>query len=173
MFRSFLLFALAALTVTVSAAQTNLPPTAAESVPPPAAPSLGHRLLMYLPNRVLDLADIFRCRLRVGPGLAAHVRATRYVNAYAGSYRSVYLGLPGPRRGPALRPPLGREDWRGLMLLGVDATDATPLAPGYSDSEFAVGAHLLLVGAEVGLDPVQVADFLAGLIGLDPRGDDR
>jgi hypothetical protein len=48
--------------------------------------------------------------------------------------------------------PDGREDdWRG---------------------SFGVGAHLLLLGAEVELRPWQVLDFLAGLAGYDPSGDD-
>lgn len=152
--------------------------TAVEPNPTPApaqkpSKSLLHKVLMYLPNRALDLVDVFRLRARVGPGLSAHVRATEYLNACAGSYKSVFVGLPGPREDEKLRPLWGREDLKGMMLLGVDATDDTPHAPGYSDSEFNVGAHLLIVGAEVGFDPVQFGDFLAGIIGMDPRGDDR
>jgi hypothetical protein len=37
---------------------------------------------------------------------------------------------------------------------------------------FGVGAHLLLVGAVVEVHPWQVVDFLAGLAGYDPSGDD-
>jgi hypothetical protein len=37
---------------------------------------------------------------------------------------------------------------------------------------FGVGAHLLLVGAEFELRPWQIVDFLAGLAGYDPSGDD-
>ena len=48
--------------------------------------------------------------------------------------------------------PDGREDdWRG---------------------SFGVGAHLLLVGAELEVRPWQVVDLLAGLAGYDPSGDD-
>ena len=140
-----------------------------------ATPEKGilHKVVMYVPNRVLDLVDIFRLRLRAGPGLAVHAQATELLSFYAGSYKSVYAGLPGPRETAELRSFAGREDLRGLVLLGVDATDDTPHHPGFANTEFAVGAHLLLVGAEIGLDPVQLGDFLAGLIGLDPRGDDR
>ena len=147
---------------------------AAEPAPPPKpAHGIAHRILMYLPNRVLDLADIFRLRARVGPGLGLHVRATEHVGLFAGSYRSVYAGLPGPRTNTTCRLPVGREDLKGLALMGVEATDDTPHHPAYSRSEFDVGVHALILGVEAGVDPVQAGDFLAGFLGLDPSGDDR
>lgn len=134
---------------------------------------IGHKILMYIPNRLIDLVDIFRLRVRVGPGAAVHVRATEYLNGYAGTYSSVYVGLPGPRESTALRRFAGREQLKGLMMVGVDATDETPHHPGYSDSEFNLGLHVLLVGAEAGIDPVEIGDFFAGFLLFDPKGDDR
>lgn len=155
-----------------------LPDAAQEAAVPPAIPpapvhSLKHRLLWYLPNRVMDLVDAFRARVRVGPGLALNIRFTRWADLYAGEYHAVYLGLPGPREAPAWPRPAGLEQEKGLALLGVDATDTLPYEPGYSDTEFTVGAHLLLVGAELGFDPVEVADFALGFFLLDPRRDDH
>jgi hypothetical protein len=160
--------------------------TGAEAPPPggppaaPAAPAaerpgpgLGHRLLWYLPNRGLDLLDLFRLRLRVGPGLAVHVRATKYVNLYAGRYRTAFVGLPGPRLSPRVKWPWGLERERGLMFFGVDATDDLPDEPGYAPSEFVLGAQALLLGGEIGFDPVELGDFLAGFWLSDPRKDDR
>ena len=169
LWRLFLLLILICGTVRPVGAAEGVPVEAA-AVPPK---SLAHKVLMYVPNRVLDLVDIFRVRLRAGPGLGVHVQATELLSFYGGSYRSVYVGLPGPRESSELRPFAGREDWKGLLLVGVDATDDTPHHPGYANSEFNAGIHLLLVGAEVGFDPVQFGDFLVGLIGRDPRGDDR
>lgn len=40
------------------------------------------------------------------------------------------------------------------------------------EQSFGAGVHLLLAGAEVELRPWQLADFLAGLVGYDPSGDD-
>ena len=34
----------------------------------------GHKLLFYIPNRVLDVFDFVRLRVRVGPGLAVGAR---------------------------------------------------------------------------------------------------
>jgi hypothetical protein len=146
---------------------TNAPPAVA------TAPSRGHRLLWYLPNRFLDLADIVRARVRIGPGLAVNLRFTRWATLYAGEYHAVYLGLPGPRQAPAWPVPAGLEQEKGLSLLGVDATDSLAHEPGYSDTEFTAGAHLLLVGAEAGFDPVEAADFFLGFFMLDPRRDDH
>ncbi len=73
---------------------------------PEAPPSWGNAILWYVPNRVLDLLDIFRLRIRVGPGLAANFRITDYGAFYIGNYNSVYVGLPGPRspHSLAIRP---------------------------------------------------------------------
>lgn len=134
--------------------------------------SLGHQLLFYVPNRLIDLVDIFRLRLRVGPGLAANIRATDYLNGYAGSYKTIYVGLPGPRPTSKLRKPWGREDLKGFILAGVDATDDTPYHPGYGPAEFDVGLQLLFVGADAGIDPIEIGDFVAGFFLRDPKGDD-
>ena len=49
-------------------------------------------------------------------------------------------------------PPEGQQDdWRG---------------------EIGIGVHLLLVGVEIELRPWQLVDFLGGLVGYDPSGDD-
>jgi hypothetical protein len=152
-----------------AAQEASVPPV----VPPASVPSLQHRLLWYLPNRFLDLFDLFRARVRIGPGLALNIRCTRWADFYAGEYHALYLGLPGPREAPVCPIPAGLEQEKGLSLLGVDATDSLPHEPGYSDTEFTVGAHLLLVGAEVGFDPVEAADFALGFFLLDPRRDDH
>lgn len=39
-------------------------------------------------------------------------------------------------------------------------------------SRFDVGVHVLVVGASLGLDVVELFDFVAGLAGFDPSGDD-
>jgi hypothetical protein len=131
-----------------------------------------HRLLLYVPNRLLDLTDLFRARIRVGPGLAACARMTDQLWFFGGAYDSVYAGLPGPRRPASLRAPVGRETQKGLIVFGVDATDDSPAPPGYVASELDVGVHLLLFGVEVGFDPVEIGDLLAGFLLDDPRGDD-
>lgn len=128
--------------------------------------------LWYLPNRVMDLVDIFRLRLKVGPGLGVGVRMTDYAAFYGGSQYSIFLGLPGPRYPEALRYPVGLEYQRGLVLAGVDASDDLKYPPRYGFSEVDAGLHLILIGAEAGIDPFEIADFLAGLFLIDLRRDD-
>lgn len=135
-------------------------------------PSWGWRLLCYAPNRVMDLVDIFRLRLRVGPGLAANVRLTDYGAFYVGQYDSIYAGLPGPRTPHRLRLPVGRESLKGIVLVGVDATDETRHGPEYGAAEVDAGFQLLLAGAEAGVDVVEFIDFLGGWVFWDLRGDD-
>jgi hypothetical protein len=153
----------------------DLPSTASIETSPQVVKKhgLGHKLFWYIPNRVMDVVDIFRVRARAGLGLAANVRITDYADVYMGQYNSVYVGLPGPRMGPERRRFAGREQEKGLKLLGVDASDDLPHDPGYSPTEFNLGVHLLIVGAEIGFDPVELGDFLAGLFMIDVREDDR
>ena len=139
----------------------------------PARKSAGHQMLWYVPNRLLDMADMFRLRLRVGPGLAVNLRMTDFANFYAGRYHTAFIGLPGPRMQPQPRLPVGLEQERGIILMDVDATDDLPYSPHYSPSEFVCGGQFLILGIEAGFDPVEIGDFLSGLILLDPRGDDH
>lgn len=135
--------------------------------------SAGHQILWYIPNRVIDMVDIFRFRVRVGPGLSGNLRVTNLANIYGGRYHTAFIGLPGPRMGPELRYPAGLEQERGLLFMGVDATDDLLYEPGYSPTECVVGAQLLCTGVEFGVDPVELGDFFCGFVLVDPRRDDK
>lgn len=134
--------------------------------------SILHRVVLYVPNRALDVLDMVRLRARVGPGLAVGVRMTTAVDAYVGAYVSVFAGLPGPRMRKFPKLPLGLESLNGAALSFLDLTASGGLDPDYSPTEIGGGAQLLLVGAEAGLDPVEVLDFAAGLVLIDLRKDD-
>lgn len=86
-------------------------------------PAWGKRLLWYIPNRVMDLFDMVRLRVKAGPGLSAHVRVTDFASFYVGGHKTVYAGLPGPRYPASVRSPLGLERQKGLVVMGVDASD--------------------------------------------------
>jgi hypothetical protein len=136
-------------------------------------PELGIRLLYYVPNRLLDLIDIFRLRAKLGPGLSANVQLTESLSFYAGRHKAVWAGLPGPR-GPykKFRAPAGIEDECGIRFMGIDATENTPHHVYYSPSEADIGLHLLLAGLEAGFDVVEMADFWSGFLMFDLRKDD-
>jgi len=145
---------------------------ASQVEPEKSGHSLGHQVLLYVPNRVLDLFDIARLRARVGPGLGVGVRATKVVSAYLGSYASIYAGLPGPRQGPTIKSPVGLESYSGVDVSVADVTISGSIGPDYSFTEFGVSLHLLLLGLDFGLDPAEVLDFVSGLVLIDIRADD-
>ena len=131
-----------------------------------------HRIVMYIPNRVLDVFDIVRFRARVGPGLAVDVRATKVASAFAGSYASVYAGLPGPRNRPFPKLPIGFESRSGVQASVVDATVSGGADPDYGPAEFGVGVQALVVGIDVGVEPLEIFDLLAGFFFIDLTHDD-
>lgn len=160
----------------LAAAESPLESKAPESeqpVPPQAGHSFGHKLLFYIPNRIFDVLDIVRARVRLGPGLAVGVRATKLTDFYLGSYTTVYVGLPGPRQQPSVPWPVGVESRSGLAASLADATVSGPgMGPNYSTTEIGGGVQAVLVGAEVGIDPFEVLDLVLGLFFIDLSGDD-
>lgn len=136
----------------------------------------GHSILvgtlLYIPNRVLDILDIFRLRVRVGPGLAAGVRATKVAEAYVGTYATAFVGLPGPRLRPTFKLPLGLESHNGASVSLADATVDGGIGPDYSSTEFGAGFQLAIIGVDFGFDPVEIVDFLTGIVTVDLREDD-
>jgi hypothetical protein len=149
--------------------------TPQQEAPPPQATchGVGHKLLFYVPNRIFDVLDIVRARVRVGPGLAVGARVTKLTDIFLGSYAAVFVGLPGPRQAPCVPWPAGIESRTGLAASVADATVTTKESnPRYADTEVGLGAHVVVLGAEVGVDPVEAFDLVIGLLFLDPRGDD-
>ncbi len=131
----------------------------------------GHAL-WYLPNRVLDVFDIARARVRLGPGNGIDLRATQLADFYIGSYTSVYAGLPGPRGRRIPRLPAGLESRTGVEVSAADATLEGMMGPDYGLAEFGVGLHLFFLGLDVGVDPLEIVDLLAGFVLIDVRSDD-
>lgn len=134
--------------------------------------SLAHKVLLYIPNRILDVFDIFRVRARVGPGFALGVRATEIVQLYLGSYVSVWAGLPGPRLEPRIPIPAGLESLNGSSVSLLNGTFTTNAEPEYSPTEFGLSLQALVVGVDIGIDPVEFLDLISGLVMFDARKDD-
>lgn len=157
---------LAGTWVSAQTANTAVP------APPPAEHGALYSVLMYVPNRVLDLSDVFRLRLRVGPGLAAGARLTEALAPYGGHYRSVYVGLPGPRTRPEIASPLGLEARKDYELpLDADAAYARRF-PAYQWDEIGLEAHPGIIGLAAGFSIYEFADLLCGFFGADFADDD-
>jgi hypothetical protein len=128
-------------------------------------------ILTYIPNRIFDVLDIVRLRARVGPGIAARVRATEVLDAGLGSYVSLFAGPRGPRQEVRIPWPMGVESFTGIELVG-DAEVESRTNPHYSSTEFGASIHALLIGLDIGVDPFEVVDLVAGLVFIDLRADD-
>lgn len=147
-------------------------PLAARAQEEEAPPSVARRVLTYLPNRVFDLLDIVRLRARFGRGLALSLRAGEWADFYLGSYATVYAGLPGPRGRVLPRLPAGLESRTGVEVSAVDATLEGLQGPDYGQYEIGAGVQLTVVGLDVGVEPFEFLDFLAGWVLRDPAQDD-
>ena len=126
-------------------------------------------IVCYVPNRVFDLMDILRLRVRVGPGISAGVRATRPLSAYLGLHSTFFIGLPGPRETKRIPWPLGLDLRAGAQASIADASSGTPY---YDPLEVGFEVQPLLVGVNVGIGVFEIFDFFTGLICIDLQGDD-
>lgn len=153
----------------------------------------------YLPDRGRDFLDCFTMTLSAGPEISADVQATDLLHLSVGGGVHGEAGMIGRRFGSAGVMTLGlpvapfMEDgvlhgrflfsdaqggWREqdvqdecyLIHLGGWAP-TNPQSSWVHGFDLEIGAHVL-VGARLGLSPGQMVDFLAGVIGFDPAGDD-
>lgn len=155
---------------TAPASQQKAPPAA---VPKASHHGFGHKLLCYIPNRIFDVLDVARARVRIGPGLAVGARVTKYTDIFMGAYKTFYLGLPGPRQIPRIPWPGGIESRSGLAASVADETVTSYDAnPRYSPTEAGLGIQAVLAGAEAGVDVAEVFDLALGLLFIDFREDD-
>jgi hypothetical protein len=123
------------------------------------------QVLMWLPNRLLDLIDVFRIDVGVGPSFGAVVRATKY-------------GQVGYRQMAPASLRVG--DFGRQMPILVEASNELGVGPAFIESkdrsvcagEFGVGADLLVAGAYGGVCVDEFADFIAGIFFIDLKDDD-
>lgn len=157
--------------VLASIASTSVPPGPSQDTSSGAGEGWGHAAAWYVPNRVFDLLDIVRARLRLGPGLALGARLTQHADLHVGAEASAWLGLPGPR-GAAYPNWPGGAEWRDgpLDVFGLD--DYPELRPYDAPWQIGLGLQLGLIGADVAVAPTEAWDALVGLAGFDPAGDD-
>ena len=132
--------------------------------------SFGHRVLFYIPNRIFDVFDLVRARVRVGPGLAVDARVTKYGDLYAGGYSTLFVGIHGPRTEPSIPWPIGVEARAGIKATSV--ADVATEGPAYGYGEVGAGIQLAIVGVDVGVDVVEVLDLVLGFFFIDLTGDD-
>ena len=138
-------------------------------IPARAEAGVVTNILLYVPNRVFDLVDIFRVRARVGPGISVGVRATRPLSAFVGFHSSAFIGLPGPRGKAKLPLPVGFDLRSGAQVSLADVSAGTPY---YDPLEFGCEFQLFIVGANVGVGVWEIVDFITGFVFIDLQDDD-
>jgi hypothetical protein len=122
-------------------------------------------VLLWVPNRVLDIVDIFRVDVGVGPAVGGVVRVTEYAQAGLRTMMPASLRVGD----------FGRE-----LPLTLEASNEFGISPAFRQSkdrkicpgEVGAGADLLIVGAYGGICLDEVVDFIAGVFFLDPKDDD-
>ena len=139
------------------------------STPPRAEAGVFTNILFYIPNRVFDVLDIVRLRLRVGPGISLGVRATKPLTAFIGPHMTVWAGLPGPRGKPWLPLPFGFEARSGAQLSVIDLAKSGAY---YGPLEIGLEFQFFLIGPNVGVDPYELVDCLLGFFMIDIQKDD-
>jgi len=139
------------------------------SAPPRAEAGVFTNILFYIPNRVFDVLDIVRLRLRVGPGISVGVRATKPLTAFIGPHMTVWAGLHGPRGKPRLPLPFGFEARSGAQLSVIDLAKSGAY---YGPLEIGLEFQFFLLGPNVGVAPYELVDCLLGFFMIDIQKDD-
>ena len=164
-----------------------------ESTKPWILRGIQGKLLMYIPNRFVDLFDIFSVSLDMGIAAGVTARLT-YAFGLVGKAGSAASLIKGYNRqyGAALT-----EGYYGQFFFPMKADLLRPVTYGYVNMfwiegwnypfpsnpvfERKTGAFdywaiefgaICLVGAKVAIHPVEIADFITGLFLIDISGDD-
>jgi hypothetical protein len=122
-------------------------------------------LIYYIPNRVLDLIDVFRFDLGIGGSLGGVIRVTKYAQV---GYRQM---IPASFR-------VG-DFGRDFPVL-IESSNELGLSPAFKQSadrdvgsaELGLGADLVLVGAYGGIRLDELVDLLGGIFLIDIKDDD-
>jgi hypothetical protein len=128
-------------------------------------------ILLYIPNRVADFAEIMRFGFNFGPGIGIDAEATGALRAAAMTRASAGIGYQGLRHSPVS---LGVQTY---VAVGPFEPDI-PLMPDLdlewyrSKADLRLEPHLGIIGAHAAIDLFAIADFFAGIVGIDLEGDD-
>jgi hypothetical protein len=146
----------------------------------------------YFLNRVLDTVDILTVNVGVGPALHAEAHATNFVRLGAGGAYLASLGTgAAPREAGFFGRGIGEFtllNWsakrvhydeylstgKDYDLTSVEFRDPTQQLYRKKEDFWSVGGSLglLIVGGQLEVHPVQIADWLTGWVGIDFLNDD-
>jgi len=150
------------------------------------------RLIMYAPDRVFDLLDLVTLDVHFGPGVFADVHVTRRIQVAAGLRAIMGLGAHD-QRSIGLRNL--SETGVSALTFGTQTVAGTTIGTSgvHTGAESMVGLHSPrnslyqdfrdfwaigvsvtagLAGAEVDIHPIQLFDFIGGILLFDFARDD-
>ena len=137
---------------------------------------------LYVWNRVADFLEIARGGLAVGPSIGAEVAVTEH--AMLGAYAAQERGASFPHFVPPLWLVPYMEDtpiftkheglYRTVAYGGIRKENVTDAGAHFDREPLDVRAQvgLGIVHGYAAIKTRQVGDFLAGVVGMDPLGDD-
>ncbi len=153
---------------------------------------IWQHVALYVPDRLLDVADVVSVSAQLGWGALLDVHATHAINVTlglrssggVGLHEQRSLGLKSQAEGGVSLFPFGVYSYAGGLLgtSGVVAAADTvaglhrPQGALYQEFRdyWEIGARGMFgfLGADVAVHPIQLADFLAGFAGIDFLNDD-
>lgn len=123
-------------------------------------------ILLYLPNRVIDVFDVARFGVDVGPGIGVEAQVTELLQARLISSLAVGVGLQTLRHSPIRT---GAEAGFGVGPVGGTAEAGSWYR---SPADVRVGLHAAVVGAHAAVEPVEILDLVLGFLFIDIKDDD-
>lgn len=136
----------------------------------------------YLPNRIFDIFDMVALGIQVGPGLNIRAQVTKFMGiCFPTNSCGPEIGLNTYYETP-IKPADDRYFVRRYRPVGkgCQGTDTVPF-PVFnfrgnplemSRDQIDVGLHLILIGAHVGIRPMEIFDFVTGFVLVDLNHDD-
>lgn len=136
--------------------------------PGPMDSDAGRVAMLYFPNRFMDLFDVARAGVELGPGIGADAMITDHLRAGAMKRWTMGLGLQTFRHTPFKD---STEDYAEFGPVGFDSGSSG--LPWLIDPwDVRIELQVLIVGAHVAVNPAEIGDFIMGFALFDFREDD-
>ena len=144
---------------------------------------------VWLGDRWFDFLDVFHLNLAFGQGIGVNAHLTEFLELGLNWWEGTSLGLRGRvwgvwdskewdrGAGPFYWVELDRTPVSGTKSLfnheyryvGWDFQENALNKASHDDwSDVGITVHLLFIGAEIGVSPLEAADFIAGILPLGP-----
>lgn len=126
-------------------------------------------ILLYLPNRLLDVLDLVHAGVALGPAIGVDAQLTRYLRVEAARGATMGFGWFG-RAGQ----PLQAATYTGATFgESDDPADVAKIAWRVPRWDLGIGLHVLAGNVYLGIAPLdEGVDLLVGLVAYDLKGDD-